>query len=102
MRRLRPVAGRRQGTGERESRRSFVAAGLRPEWNTVKHVEPGGDDQPRHLGAKAFEDVTSQAGAIVETASKRSRPGLGGQQLTQEIAMTLLEVDELIAASGQA
>src|SRR5207244_5343623 len=66
-------------------------------------VQAGGDDEVGHRGANGSDNVACQAGAILETTAEGARSCPGRQQLTEQVAVALLDVNEIEAdAPGEA
>src|SRR5262249_32617222 len=70
-----------------------------PIRDAVKHVHATGDHQAGNFGANSLNNVARQARAIRQASSVRTRPFLRSQQLVEQIAVTLLDIDELIAGA---
>ena len=63
--------------------------------NPVEDVQPGGDHQARAGVADPADDLADEPRSILERAAILARARTGGQQLVQEVAVALLDVDEI-------
>ena len=73
------------------------------ERDAVVDVHPRGEDDVRDRGPDRVEDVAGQSGAVLEAAAVRAGPVAGTEQFVQQVAVALLDVDEVEAdGPGQA
>src|SRR6185312_7142739 len=61
----------------------------------VMDVEPCGDDRVGMVASNPSHDFTDEPGPVGDRAAVLAGPAAGGQQLVEQIAVTLLEVDEV-------
>ena len=69
--------------------------------DAVEDVQPGGQDEARGALADAGDDLADEPRPVLERAAVLARARPGGQQLVQEVAMALLEVDEIEAGPSR-
>ena len=69
--------------------------------NAVVGVESRGDDQRRQLLANASNDFPNKPRPVLKASAESAWPIPGGQQFREQIAVTLLEVDEVDANPGR-
>src|SRR5262249_26506936 len=81
------------------TRLALAAAGALAVGEAVVDIQPCGDHQAGDLAADSRQDVPGQARAVLQAAAVGARPGFGRQQFAQQIAVALLDVDELEAAA---
>jgi hypothetical protein len=65
--------------------------------NAIEHVEPRRDRQTGNRGTDGANDVPRQPGAILQAAAVPAGSPLGRQQLAKQVAMALLDVDEVVS-----
>ena len=88
------------GAGERRlirTRLAVIAARRLAIGNRIIDVDPTGDYQAGHFTADRGDDVARQPGAILQAAAVESGSLPGREQFAQQVAMALLDIDELIA-----
>ena len=61
----------------------------------VEDVQAGGDRSGPGFVANAGDELADEPGAVLERAAVLARPGSGGEQLVEQVAVALLEVDEV-------
>ena len=83
------------GAGERLR----LAAAVRPlaEGDPVHGAEADADRQARRLGADAGDDFAEKARPVLETAAVAAGPVHGAEELVAEVAVAVLDVDEVEA-----
>ena len=101
---VRRATGRRRGcpsTSRRGashgSRLAVVVCPFLRIRDAVEDVQPGGEHQVGHCGADRREDVAGQPGAVLVSCRRSGRARLRRQQLVEQVAVALLDVDELEA-----
>src|SRR5579871_4543941 len=67
--------------------------------NAVVDIQPRGKDEAGNFRPDGSEDVPRQAGTVFQAPAKWPGAGLGSQQLAEQIAVALLDVDKLKAAT---
>ena len=76
------------------------AVGILGEGNGVERREPHAHAEPRHLEADALDDRSEKPGSVLEGPTVAARAVAGAQQLVAEIAVAVLDVDEVEAGSA--
>jgi hypothetical protein len=67
------------------------------EGHAIDRGQADADAEARHLGANAVGDGEQEAGAVLEAAAVLAAAVAGAQQLVPEVAVAVLDVDELEA-----
>ena len=63
-----------------------------------KARKPHADLQPRRFGANALDNLAHEARAVFQAAAIGAGPIDGAEEFVAEIAVTVLDVDEIVAA----
>ena len=71
---------------------------IRLERHGIERAQPHADAQARRFGADALDDLAHEARAVFEAAAIRSGPVDGAEEFVAEIAVAVLDVDEIVAA----
>ena len=74
-----------------------VTAGSHAVRDAVVYVHPRGDHQVRNFGADGGDDIAGQAGAVLVAAAERAGTAAGAEQFAEQVAVALLDVDEVEA-----
>jgi hypothetical protein len=82
---------RSQGAGRRRYR-------IGPERHEIDCAQPDTDHQARDHCANPFDDLAQKARAILETAAVAARARARAQKFMPEIAVAMLDIDEIVAA----
>ncbi len=66
--------------------------------DAIIDVEPAGDQEAGYFVSDALDDVAGQPGAVLIAATIEAGAGAGGEEFVEQIAMALLDIDELKAS----
>ena len=66
-----------------------------PEWDEVKRAQPHNDVDVISIGSDAVDDLTKNSRAVFERAAVPPRPGMGAQKFMQQVAVAMLDIDEV-------
>src|SRR5262249_30826372 len=76
---------------------ALLRAGPLAKRNAIEHIQPGGQAPAGHFLADAAEDLAGQPRPVFQAATVAPVPGPGREQLAQQVAMALLDIDKLKA-----
>ena len=85
----------------RDAGAEFTRHAERRVWSEGHHVEQAqahADVDGVAVGSDAGDDVAQNAGAVLERATELARTAVGAEEFVQEVAVAVLDVDEVGAA----
>ena len=93
--RIRRAVGFRHAGAERAGHRQRR---IRLERHGIERGKPHADLQPRRFGANALDDLAHEARAVLQAAAVRTGPVDRAEEFVAEIAVAMLDVDEIVTA----